>query len=682
MWTGFSHLNPFKRNRSHSNETTDSTLHAEQVEIPPSPLPTKKQPDDKIQIFRNFQNVTSSPLNNSSKRQKLEMNDAEMYLATSVHSEYNELPASDPESAMSEKLENHSTMNFQNTESDSFSSEQETDEIEGDNISEDFSSLQDTILSGLSPQTCELLRSGLPPLGDVFGDRAYDFMLPTVQEVNSSEENRSSTPESVVLNTTPLEFYDERNFVRDMAREDTDQTVSSAEYKIINIDHQSEEKIEKETINTQDQDVTTLSKDTCKEEKTEENHAQNWVNCLNIENTENQQITENDSQNKQNSENNTQFIPSFTTPSPPQFDHQPTFGNNFSVPLSPKERSVAQRVANIERKNGFRSFPEISITQINVTAITGETLNASEELVFIDKSESESTPQLPRADPTFDEDPHDPHASEQQASEQDFELTTLTEIETTRTVSLEPKTNNHNSQADKHTSSVNFPTGDLASNAELSNYQNVDKIMEMENWELTASRTSLDMSDAEGTVNLNSELVSEVQVGLAEKSVSERYLNVDNVLNLDQDEVQVLVAESEIKNIDKFTDQHNLEENTKLTKSLEDTIRPTDSSPETPVSRFFEHLLKKHEANSSSESQNGTDSDSVKCESSTIDRVITISEQQHIIDVTEEISKKTVNSNMIPAHLAERVLQNPAVSKSVESLPASKVESYAFVERN
>ena len=93
-----------------------------------------------------------------------------------------------------------------------FSSEQETDEYEkdneGDNKSEDFTSLQDTILSSLSPQTCELLRSGLPPLGDVFGDRCYnEFMLPTVQEVNSSEENRCSTPESVVFNTKPLEFY-------------------------------------------------------------------------------------------------------------------------------------------------------------------------------------------------------------------------------------------------------------------------------------------------------------------------------------------------------------------------------------------------------------------------------------------------------------------------------------------
>ena len=116
---------------------------------------------------------------------------------------------------MSEEQQNCSRMNFQNMETD-FPSEPETDEKEGDNEgdnggdnkSEDFTSLQDTILSSLSPQTCELLRSGLPPLGDVFGDRCYnEFMLPTVQEVNSSEENRCSTPESVVLNMKPLEFY-------------------------------------------------------------------------------------------------------------------------------------------------------------------------------------------------------------------------------------------------------------------------------------------------------------------------------------------------------------------------------------------------------------------------------------------------------------------------------------------
>jgi len=68
---------------------------------------------------------------------------------------------------MSEEQQNCSRINFQNMESDS---EQETDENEEDNkSSEDFTSLQDAILSSLSPQTCELLRSGLPPLGDVFG---------------------------------------------------------------------------------------------------------------------------------------------------------------------------------------------------------------------------------------------------------------------------------------------------------------------------------------------------------------------------------------------------------------------------------------------------------------------------------------------------------------------------------
>jgi len=49
--------------------------------------------------------------------------------------------------------------------------------------------------------------------------------------------------------------------------------------------------------------------------------------------------------------------------------------------------------------------------------------------------------------------------------------------------------------------------------------------------------------------------------------------------------------------------------------------------------------------------------------------------------VSDKISENTINSTMIPAHLAERVSQNPAVSKSVESLPVSKVESYAFVEK-
>ena len=48
-------------------------------------------------------------------------------------------------------------------------------------------------------------------------------------------------------------------------------------------------------------------------------------------------------------------------------------------------------------------------------------------------------------------------------------------------------------------------------------------------------------------------------------------------------------------------------------------IRPTDSSPKTPVSRFFEHLLKKHENNSAdSQNSSGTDTDSVKFKSSTV----------------------------------------------------------------
>ena len=208
-------------------------------------------------------------------------------------------------------------------------------------------------------------------------------------------------------------MYDERNFVRDMAREDTDQTVS-AEYKIININNQSEKT--EETINTQDVTTFALAEDTCKEEA-EENHllngenqgrnldAQNWVNFLNIENTQNQHNQQNQHntenqqnssqnqqnfQNHQNSENTIQFIPSFTSPSPPHFEHPPTFGSNFSAPLSPKLVPVAQRIANIERTsdNNLRSFPEISITEINVTAITGDTLNESEELIFIDRSES------------------------------------------------------------------------------------------------------------------------------------------------------------------------------------------------------------------------------------------------------------------------------------------------------
>ena len=63
-------------------------------------------------------------------------------------------------------------------------------------------------------------------------------------------------------------------------------------------------------------------------------------------------------------------------------------------------------------------------------------------------------------------------------------------------------------------------------------------------------------------------------MGLAGKSVSERYLNVDNVLDFDDDEVKVSVAASEIETLQN-TDQNskfNLEENTKLTESLEDTI--------------------------------------------------------------------------------------------------------------
>ena len=56
---------------------------------------------------------------------------------------------------------------------------------------------------------------------------------------------------------------------------------------------------------------------------------------------------------------------------------------------------MAQRIANLERQSdnkrvgkNNRTFPEISITEINVTAITGETLNQGRELVYIDKSES------------------------------------------------------------------------------------------------------------------------------------------------------------------------------------------------------------------------------------------------------------------------------------------------------
>ena len=63
-------------------------------------------------------------------------------------------------------------------------------------------------------------------------------------------------------------------------------------------------------------------------------------------------------------------------------------------------------------------------------------------------------------------------------------------------------------------------------------------------------------------------------MGLAGKSVSERYLNVDNVLDFDDDEVKVSVAASEIETLQN-TDQNNefdLKENTKLTESLEDTI--------------------------------------------------------------------------------------------------------------
>ena len=63
-------------------------------------------------------------------------------------------------------------------------------------------------------------------------------------------------------------------------------------------------------------------------------------------------------------------------------------------------------------------------------------------------------------------------------------------------------------------------------------------------------------------------------MGLAGKSVSERYLNVDNVLDFDDDEVKVSVAASEIETLQN-TDQNNefdLKENKKLTESLEDTI--------------------------------------------------------------------------------------------------------------
>ena len=63
-------------------------------------------------------------------------------------------------------------------------------------------------------------------------------------------------------------------------------------------------------------------------------------------------------------------------------------------------------------------------------------------------------------------------------------------------------------------------------------------------------------------------------MGLAGKSVGERYLNVDNVLDFDDDEVKVSVAASEIETLQN-TDQNNefdLKENKKLTESLEDTI--------------------------------------------------------------------------------------------------------------
>ena len=122
-------------------------------------------------------------------------------------------------------------------------------------------------------------------------------------------------------------------------------------------------------------------------------------------------------------------------------------------------------------------------------------------------TERRFSPQLPRADPTSDDD-------QPQVSEQEFELTTLTEIETTRTVSSEPKNNpginnpgiSSSSHNDNRTSSVNYPAADLPSNAELSIF---DKIMEMENWELSASRTSLDNSDEE---EVNTELVSGCEV--------------------------------------------------------------------------------------------------------------------------------------------------------------------------
>ena len=71
-------------------------------------------------------------------------------------------------------------------------------------------------------------------------------------------------------------------------------------------------------------------------------------------------------------------------------------------------------------------------------------------------------------------------------------------------MSLEPKINNQGSHKN-HTNSVNYPTADLPSNAELSNF---DILMEMENWELSASRTSLDNSDEE----VNSELISGCEV--------------------------------------------------------------------------------------------------------------------------------------------------------------------------
>ena len=69
-------------------------------------------------------------------------------------------------------------------------------------MSESEEELQDSILNGLSPQTCELLRSGLPPLDD-------KKLLRTLPEEKSdhNDDDKCSTPESIISNEKPLEFY-------------------------------------------------------------------------------------------------------------------------------------------------------------------------------------------------------------------------------------------------------------------------------------------------------------------------------------------------------------------------------------------------------------------------------------------------------------------------------------------